>query len=305
MKVFVTGGRGMVGRNVISLAKQHDFEICSPSSSELNLLDAQAIHDSIQQFRPDVVIHAAGKVGGIQANIQSPFDFFYDNLQMGINVVYAAWQNGVDKLINLGSSCMYPKNATNPLREDCVLSGDLEPTNEGYALAKLSVGRMCEYLYRQYGVEYKTIVPCNLYGLWDKFSPNNSHMVPAVIRKIHEASVSGSHDVEIWGDGKARREFMFAEDLADFILYAIRNYDHIPSFINAGVGIDHSIVEYYETIAKIIGFNGRFVHDLTKPSGMSQKLVDVSKQKELGWSPKTSLVDGIQLTYKHFLEEQI
>lgn len=198
---------------------------------------------------------------------------------------------------------MYPRAAANPLKEPSILTGELEPTNEGYAIAKVAIARACEYSNSQYGTRYKTIIPCNLYGLWDKFSPNNSHMVPAVIRKVYEASVARSNIVSIWGDGTARREFMFAEDLADFMLFALARLNDLPNCINVGVGNDYSISDYYKTISQVVGYRGEFEHDLTKPAGMSQKLVDTSAQEQLGWQPKTSLDVGIAKTFKYFLEE--
>ncbi|WP_325892039.1 GDP-L-fucose synthase family protein [Grimontia sp. NTOU-MAR1] len=303
MKIFLTGGAGMVGRNIIALAKQKGFEVDAPGRQALDLSNLAAVTDYISQSKPDLVIHCAGLVGGIQANVAEPYDFCFQNLQIGMNVIQGSYDAGVKKLINLGSSCMYPRAAENPLKEESVLTGELEPTNEGYAVAKVAVARLASYLSQQYGVEYKTYIPCNLYGYWDKFDPEKSHMIPAVIRKIDSAKQSGTDTVDIWGDGLARREFMFAEDLADFILFSLDKFEEVPSSVNVGLGTDHSINEFYQAIAKVIGYEGTFYNDLSKPAGMKQKLVDISKQTQLGWSPKTSLIEGIEKTYEFYLRE--
>ncbi|HIF9419448.1 TPA: GDP-L-fucose synthase family protein [Photobacterium damselae] len=303
MKIFLTGGTGMVGRNIIALAIEQGHEVYAPSRSELNLASIADIKAYLEEITPDVVIHCAGLVGGIQANIEAPYDFCFENLQMGTNIVHASHLAGVSKLINLGSSCMYPRFAENPLREDMVLQGELEPTNEGYAIAKVATARLADYVSQQYGVEYKTYIPCNLYGYWDKFDPNKSHMIPAVIRKLNDAVKAGTEVVDIWGDGTARREFMFAEDLADFILFSLTKFEQVPRYINVGIGSDYSINEYYQTVANVVGYTGRFEHDVSKPAGMKQKLVDINKQTQLGWSPKTSLEMGIEKTHVFYLNE--
>ncbi|PSW60651.1 GDP-fucose synthetase [Photobacterium kishitanii] len=303
MKIFLTGGTGMVGRNIIALATKQGHEVYAPSRQELNLASIDDIKEKIESFQPDVVIHSAGLVGGIQANIAAPYDFCFENIQMGMNIVQGAFLAGVTKLINLGSSCMYPRFASNPLKEEMVLQGELEPTNEGYAIAKVATAKLAEYLSQQYGVLYKTYIPCNLYGYWDKFDPNKSHMIPAVIRKLDDAVKQQLDVVDIWGDGLARREFMFAEDLADFIVYSLSKFEQVPNNINIGIGQDYSINEYYQAVAKSVGYNGKFEHDLSKPAGMKQKLVDISKQTQLGWSPNTSLEMGIKKTYEFYLNE--
>lgn len=303
MKIFLTGGTGMVGRNIIALAIEQGHEVYAPSRSELNLASIADIKAYLEGITPDVVIHCAGLVGGIQANIAAPYDFCFENLQMGTNIVHASHLAGVSKLINLGSSCMYPRFAENPLREEMVLQGELEPTNEGYAIAKVATARLADYVSQQYGVEYKTYIPCNLYGYWDKFDPNKSHMIPAVIRKLDDAVKAGAEVVDIWGDGTARREFMFAEDLADFILFSLTKFEQVPRYINVGIGNDYSINEYYQAVANVVGYTGRFEHDVSKPAGMKQKLVDINKQTQLGWSPKTSLEMGIEKTHAFYLNE--
>jgi len=302
MKVLITGGNGMVARNISHLAENQNFDLVAPSRSELDLLDYEKTLAFIQNFKPDAVVHCAGQVGGIQANMADPTGFFFNNIQMGLNIVRASQQTNIENLINLGSSCMYPRNAQNPLKESQVLQGELEPTNEGYALAKISTARYCDYLNQQFGVAYKTLIPCNLYGYWDKFDPQKSHMIPAVIRKIHEAHSNKQEVVDIWGSGNARREFMFSLDLADFILQALPKLDQLKQYTNIGIGDDHSINEFYQIIAKIIGYKGSFEHDLSKPEGMNQKLVDITEQSNFGWSPATSLEEGIEKTYQFFLE---
>lgn len=303
MKLFLTGGRGMVGKNIIALAKEQGHQVIAPTRDELDLSQLDAITSCLKMHQPDIVIHCAGLVGGIQANMAAPYDFCFQNLQIGLNIIQASFDAGITKLINLGSSCMYPRAAKNPLKEEQILTGELESTNEGYAVAKVAVARLADYLSAQYNVNYKTYIPCNLYGYWDKFDVNKSHMIPAVIRKINDAVKFNIDEVDIWGDGQARREFMFAEDLADFILYSLDKFEQVPSNINVGLGYDHSINDYYIAVAKVINYQGSFKHDLTKPSGMKQKLVDISKQTELGWAPKTGLESGIRKTHQFYLNE--
>jgi nucleoside-diphosphate-sugar epimerase len=304
MKILLTGANGMVGRNILEAAVKHNHEFLSPSSAELNLLDGNAVDQYISIHKPDMVIHAAGIVGGIQANMAQPVKFLVDNMQMGLNILTAANDCGVDKFLNLSSSCMYPRDALNPLAEDLILKGELEPTNEGYALAKVTSTRLCEYICKENPSRlYKTIIPCNLYGRFDKFDPNHSHMIPAVIRKIDEAKKSNLEEIDIWGDGEARREFMYAEDLAEFVFYAIYNFEVMPQNLNVGLGTDYTINEYYQAVASVVGYSGTFKHDLSKPVGMKQKLIDDSKLKEFGWGYKTSLKAGIQKTYDFYLSE--
>jgi len=294
----------MVGKNILATASQHQHIFLSPSSSELNLLDAGSIRRYLSENKPDMVIHAAGIVGGIQANMAEPVKFLVDNMQMGLNILTASKDAGVTKFLNLSSSCMYPRDAVNPLSEDLILKGELEPTNEGYALAKVASTRLCEYISREdFRFIYKTIIPCNLYGKFDKFDPNHSHMIPAVIRKLDEAAKAGLAEIDIWGDGEARREFMYAEDLADFVFYAIEHFDEMPQNLNVGLGTDYSINEYYQTIADVVGFTGQFKHDLSKPVGMRQKLIDDSKLTQFGWEYKTSLTAGIKKTYQFYVSE--
>jgi len=294
----------MVGRNLLEHPAIADFEILAPRSGELDLRDFDAVEEYLRVHRPDMVIHAAGKVGGIQANMREPVGFLLDNLDMGRNVVWAARQAAVKRLINLGSSCMYPRNHVEPLREEMVLKGDLEPTNEGYALAKVVTARLCEYVMREdAGFQYKTLIPCNLYGRHDKFDPAHSHLIPAIIHKIHEAIRAGSKTVEIWGDGTARREFMYAGDMADAVVRAIHEFESLPATMNVGLGYDYSINEYYQAVADVMGYTGGFVHDLSKPVGMARKLVSVERQQAWGWRAQSTLRAGIERTYDFYLKE--
>ena len=305
MKILLTGGSGMVGRNIQDYAQLYrDDEILHPSSHELNLLDFESVKAYLKQHQPDCIIHAAGIVGGIQANIDNPVKFLVDNLKMGQNLVLAAQEVGIKQLLNLGSSCMYPRSAPNPLREEQILTGALEPTNEGYALAKIVTAKLCIYCSQESDgqLQYKTLIPCNLYGKYDKFDGVKSHMIPAALYKIHQAKVQDANEVEIWGDGTARREFMYAEDLADAVFYALDNFARMPDMLNIGLGHDFSINEYYDAVATIVGFEGSFAHDITKPVGMKQKLVSTEKLEDFGWKHRYSLTDGLQKTYQYYLE---
>lgn len=304
-RVLLTGASGMVGRNVLDHPRVDDIEFLTPTSKDLDLRDFKAVTAYIKQHRPDTVVHAAGRVGGIQANMREPAAFLLDNLDMGRNIVLGSYRAGVRRVVNLGSSCMYPRNRTAPLTEDMILTGELEPTNEAYALAKITTARLGEYISRQDGsFQCKTLVPCNLYGRHDNFNPARSHLVPAAIHKLHVAVHEGHDTVEIWGDGTARREFMYAGDCADAIVTAIRHFETMPRYMNLGLGHDYSINEYYRAAAEVVGFNGGFVHDITRPVGMARKLVDVSLQTAWGWSPKRDLRSGLALTYQYYLDRK-
>lgn len=303
MKIFLTGGSGMVGLNILEHSESNKHVFIAPTSKELNLLDRGAVKEWLSREMPDLIIHAGGLVGGIEANIQNPVDFLLKNTDMGLNVISSAASVGIKNLINLGSSCMYPREASNPLNEKLILHGELEPTNEGYALAKIVAARLCEYIVREDSTKnYKTLIPCNLYGRHDKFGKTNSHLIPAAIQKIHEAKVAGSPTVTIWGDGSARREFMNAADLAELIYFLIDRLERIPQNLNIGLGYDYSIADYYSAVASVIGFDGSFEYDLKKPVGMRQKLVDISQLESLGWSYKIQLIDGIIQAYEFYKE---
>ncbi len=304
MKILLTGGGGMVGTNILENSDFKEFEVLAPRSRELDLRDFVAVKDYLNKHSPDLVIHAAGKVGGIQANIREPVSYLLENLDMGRNIIWASRQVGIKKVINLGSSCMYPRGHEEPLKEDLILKGELEPTNEGYALAKALTAKICEYITREdQSYQYKTIIPCNLYGRHDKFNPNDSHLLPAIIHKVHQAKNNNENIVEIWGDGLARREFMYAGDFADAIIRAVHQFDSLPSYMNVGLGHDYTINNYYQAVADVIGFEGSFIHNLDKPVGMSRKLVNIDRQTSWGWSPKHDLTLGIQKTYEFYLKE--
>jgi GDP-L-fucose synthase len=305
-RIFLTGGRGMVGRNIQEHPTAKQWEILAPSSKELDLTDLTAVRCWVKEARPDVVIHSAGRVGGIQANMAAPVDFLVSNLDLGRNVIMAAAEANVPRLLNLGSSCMYPRQAPNPLQEELVLQGELEPTNEGYALAKIVAARLCQYLHKERpALSYKTLIPCNLYGRHDKFAPEHSHLIPAIIHKVYQAKQNGIGEVDIWGTGTARREFMYAGDLADAIFHALDHFDTLPDMMNVGLGHDHSINDYYAVVAESMGWQGKFVHDLSKPVGMAQKLVSTEKQNAWGWQAKTSLNEGLRKTFEYYVSEYL
>ncbi|MBK7891805.1 MAG: GDP-L-fucose synthase [Bdellovibrionales bacterium] len=302
MRILLTGGSGMVGKNILEHPASRHHELLAPSSREMNLLDRTSTFEFVQKTKPDLIIHCAGRVGGIQANMAHPVAFLLENLDMARNVIGAAAEAAVPKLLNMGSSCMYPRNAPNPLTEDLVLKGELEPTNEGYAIAKVFAARFGSYLMRERKeLQYKTLIPCNLYGRHDKFDPKHSHLIPAVIHKVHMAKKESEPHVEIWGDGEARREFMDAADLADFVYFALDRFGDLPELTNVGLGFDHSINDYYRAVAKVIGYTGPFKHDLTKPVGMKQKLVSVDQAARMGWKASTSLEAGIKKAYEFYL----
>lgn len=302
-KMLLTGGRGMVGSNIRDHPLAEEWTIIAPSSRDLDLTDPAATAVFMQSQKPDIVVHAAGRVGGIQANMANPVDFLDRNTVIGRNVIMGARGAGVPRLINLASTCIYPRAASNPLCEEAVLTGPLEPTNEGYALAKIMALRLCQYI-RQEAPDllYKTLIPCNLYGRHDTFDPQASHMVPAVIAKLHAAREAGAKTVEIWGDGTARREFMYAGDLAEAVLRAASDMETLPDLMNTGVGQDHSVNDYYKAAAEVVGWQGTFTHDLSKPVGMKRKLCDTTRQQAWGWRPQTDLHAGMALTYQFFLE---
>ncbi|MDA9611416.1 NAD-dependent epimerase/dehydratase family protein [Gammaproteobacteria bacterium] len=305
MKIFLSGGSGMVGQNILGHNDFNKHTIYAPNSSELDLLDKQAVADFLNDAKPNLIIHAAGHVGGIQANIANPVKFLRNNINIGMNIISEAYASGIPNLINLASSCMYPRNASNPLKENLILTGELEPTNEGYALSKIVSTRLCEYINLEDKTKnYKTIIPCNLYGKFDKFGTSNSHLIPAVIKKVYEAIQNNEKSVEIWGDGSARREFMSASDLADFIYFITDKIELMPQNLNVGLGYDYSIKQYYEAVSKVLNYEGEFSYNLSRPVGMKQKLVDVEQLKTLGWKPKTDLLEGIQEAFNYYISKK-
>lgn len=302
MKILLTGATGMVGQNILENKEAQLYTWLNPGRAELNLYDYNQVLVYIEKHRPDFVIHCAGRVGGIQANMAHPVDFLVENMDIGRNIILASRKAGVKNLINMGSSCMYPRDAQNPLHEDLVLKGELEPTNEGYALAKVMAQRLCSYIRKENPeFHYKTLIPCNLYGRHDKFDPKHSHLVPAVIRKLHEAKLKGIAEVDIWGDGTARREFMYSGDLADCVFRALKKFESLPDLMNVGLGVDYSVNEYYYAAAEVVGYVGKFKHDLSKPVGMKQKLTSVERAKDWGWTSTVSLHEGLAKSYDYFL----
>ena len=287
MKILLTGGSGMVGMNI-----RDKLDVLAPTSQELNLLSLEDCQTYIHHVRPDIVIHAAGKVGGIQANINNQFEYLYANAKMGENILLASHRY-VRHFINLGSSCMYPKDAAIPFVEDSLFTGKPEPTNDGYATAKLYVHKMGIFL-SDHKFKFTTLIPCNLYGHYDKYDPDMSHLVASVIKKVRTANDINAPNVEIWGSGEARREVMFAADLAEFIVFILDKLGSLPVVMNVGTGIDYSIKEYYQIIAGVIGYQGKFIYNPDKPEGMTHKLLNIQKQKQLGWAPTTDLATGIK-----------
>ena len=302
--ILVTGGTGMVGHNVLDLATARNLEVLAPSHRELDLRDGDAVLAYLKRHKPSLVVHAAGRVGGIEANMRAPVAFLTENWDMGRNLVLAAREAGVTRLINLGSSCMYPKDSERLLREEDILSGPLEPTNEAYAIAKCAVLRLCDYVRAETPeFRFKTLIPCNLFGRYDSFDPTRSHLAAAAVHKLHEAKVAGRATVDIWGDGSARREFLYAGDLADAILAAVERFDTLPPVMNVGAGIDHSVDDYYRVAAEVVGYTGSFVHDLTQPVGMRRKLMDVSRASAWGWTARTPLKHGLARMYEYYVAE--
>ena len=306
MKIFLAGGTGMVGRNFLEHASASGRDISAPSRAELDLLDGEAVRSALSASKPDIVVHAAGLVGGIQANMARQSSFLDENLRMGRNLLLAARAAGVPRFLNIGSGCMYPRSAPNPIREDSLLTGEPEPTNEGFALAKIAVARLSAYLSREdASFSCKTLVPCGLYGRWDNFSPERSHLVPAVLRKLHLAAKEAAPEIDIWGDGKAVREFMYAGDMAALLHRAVEEFDSLPSLMNAGPGTGVSVDEVYAAAAAAVGYKGSFRHDLSKPSGMPAKVLDVSGMRKWGWTPSTGLSEGLSLAYSFFRESAL
>ncbi len=305
MRILFLGGSGMIGRNFQNLNSPSNIEILYPSSNELDLMDAERLKSYLIKEKPELIINCAAKVGGIKPNIESPHDFFRINLQIGVNIIDSALKTGVKKILNVGSSCMYPKTFNRPIKETDLLSGHLEPTNEGYALAKVSVAKYCEYASKTYDVDYKTVIPCNLYGPFDKFDEKISHLVPAIIKKTYLAKKNNEESITIWGDGKARREFMYAGDFADFLYFSILNFDKLPRYLNVGLGVDHTVEEYYQSVAQLMDYKGFFNYDLKAPTGMKRKLNDIKLLTDLGWKYSTDLEEGIKKTIKYFEENEI
>lgn len=305
MKVLITGARGMLGSNLVSKLQERDgHEVFSHSRQVGDLRDQSSFNKVLRDFRPDAVIHAAAKVGGIQANVRNPVSFLMDNLRIDTSVISASLRNEVGTLVYVGSSCMYPKDFRQPLMEEDLLAAPLEPTNEGYALAKITGAKLCEYASREEGVSYKTIVPSNLYGPGDNFDPSSSHLLASVIRKVHLAKMSDEGSISVWGSGRAKREFTYVGDVATWLSDNLKGITNLPPLLNLGNGGDHTVDEYYRVAMEVIGHDVELIHDETKPDGMMVKLMSSEiARKEFGWNPTTSLSDGISRTYQWFLKQ--
>ena len=316
-RIFIAGHRGMVGGAILRKlearkAAGEALDLITRTSSELDLTNQAAVRDFMQAERPDAVILAAAKVGGIHANNTYPADFIYDNLLIQANVIGQAHEAGVQRLLFLGSSCIYPREAPQPMSEDALLTGSLEPTNEPYAIAKIAGIKLCESFNRQHGRDYRSVMPTNLYGPGDNFHPENSHVLPALIRRFHEAVQQGAEEVTIWGTGKPKREFLHVDDMAEASLFVMdlpreiycRETQPMLSHINVGAGQDISIADLARLVAEIAGFQGRIGFDTSKPDGTPRKLMDVSRLEAMGWSSRIGLLDGLRETYAWFQENQ-
>ena len=304
-KIYVAGHRGMVGSAIVRELKRQGYEnIVTRMHAELDLTDQRAVDDFFEAERPEYVFLAAAKVGGIEANRSALADFMYENMMLEMNVIHAAWRSGVRKLEFLGSSCIYPRMAPQPMPESCLLTSELEKTNEAYALAKISGLKYCEFLNRQYGTDYISVMPTNLYGPNDNYHPEHSHVLPALIRRFHEAKMAGIESVTCWGDGSPLREFLYVDDLADLCVFLMNTYSGNET-VNAGTGKELSIRELTDMVARVVGYDGRIEWDASRPNGTPRKLLDVSKATGLGWTYKTELEDGIRLAYDDFLRNPV
>lgn len=304
-KIYVAGHRGMVGSAICrELARQGYQNIITRTHAELDLCRQDAVDAFFATEKPEYVFLAAAKVGGIQANSESPADFMYQNMMLEMNVIHAAWQNGCRKLEFLGSSCIYPRLAPQPMREDCLLTSALEETNEAYALAKIAGLKYCAYLNKQYGTDYISVMPTNLYGPNDNYHPEHSHVLPALIRRFHEAKEAGAPSVTCWGDGSPLREFLYVDDLANLCVFLMNHYSGDET-VNAGTGKELPIRALAEMVARVVGYRGEIRWDMTKPNGTPRKLLDVSKAEALGWRYRTELEDGIRLAYEDFLNNPV
>jgi GDP-L-fucose synthase len=312
-RVFVAGHRGMVGSAIVRrLERLGGYEIITAGRDSLDLLNQPVVADFFAEQQVDEVYLAAAKVGGIVANNTFPADFIYENLMIECNIIHAAFKTGVERLLFLGSSCIYPKLAEQPMQEAALLTATLEPTNEPYAIAKIAGIKLCESYNRQYGVDYRSVMPTNLYGENDNFHPQNSHVIPAMMRRFHEAAQSNAPEVVVWGTGTPMREFLHVDDMAEASVYVMNldqqtygeNTQPMLSHINVGTGIDCTIAELAHTLAKVVGFDGRVVFDTSKPDGAPRKLMDVTRLKSMGWQAQISLEAGLKSTYDWFLQNQ-
>ena len=304
-RIYVAGHRGMVGSAIVrELERQGYTNILTRTHKELDLTRQEAVDRFFAGEKPEYVFLAAAKVGGIAANVSALADFMYENMMLEMNVIHAALRNGCRKLLFLGSSCIYPRMAPQPMKEGCLLTGELEKTNEAYALAKISGLKYCEFLNRQYGTDFISVMPTNIYGPNDNYPPEHSHVLPALIRRFHEAKEAGLKEVTCWGDGSPLREFLYVDDLADLCVFLMNNYSG-NEIVNAGTGKELSIKDLTELVAKAIGYTGEILWDTSKPNGTPRKLLDVSKAAALGWTYRTELEEGIRLAYDDFLNNPV
>ncbi|NLL12094.1 MAG: GDP-L-fucose synthase [Fibrobacter sp.] len=302
-KIYVAGHRGLVGSALIKRLKEKGYSnLITRTHSELDLQNQQAVEEFFRKEKPEYVFLAAAKVGGIYANNTYPAEFAYSNLQIQNNIVHSSWMNKVKKLCFLGSSCIYPKFAPQPMKEEHLLTGELEPTNKAYALAKIAGIIMCQSYNKQYGTNYISVMPTNLFGPNDNYDPMNSHVLPALIRRFHEAKINNAPAVTIWGTGTPKREFLYSEDLADACIFLMNNYDS-GEIVNIGTGIEVSIAELASTIKEVIGYDGNIVYDSTKPNGTPRKLLDCTRIHNLGWKHTTDFKEGIRLAYQDFVRK--
>jgi GDP-L-fucose synthase len=303
-KIYVAGHKGMVGSSIVRLLeKRGHTNIIKRTSSQLDLRDQSKVNEFFKQEKPETVILAAAKVGGIEANMNDLTGFLIENLQIQTNVLTAAFHNHVPHFMFLGSSCIYPRESVQPLKEEYILTGPLEPTNEGYALAKIPGIKACEYYNKEHGMNYLSVIPTNLYGINDNFKPESSHVISSILRRMHAAKENGETYVEIWGTGKPYREFMYVDDMAEATLFVLENYKGSTS-INIGTGKDITIKELAETIQEVVGYKGKLKFNHSKPDGMFRKRLDVTKLKDMGWKSKTSLNEGLQKTYAWYLKNK-
>jgi GDP-L-fucose synthase len=303
-RIFIAGHKGMVGSALVRrLGREPGTELLLRERSELDLADQAGVGAFLAAERPDAVVVAAAKVGGIQANSTYPAEFLHDNLAIALSSVHGAWKGGVKRLLFLGSSCIYPKHARQPMAEDCLLTGELEPTNEAYAIAKIAGLKLCQYYRKEHGVLFHSAMPTNLYGPGDNYHPVNSHVLPALIRRFHEAAAAGTGEVSAWGTGSPRREFLHVDDLADACAFLL-SLGEPPDWINVGTGTDVTIRELTEIVAKVTGYGGRIAWDPSRPDGTPRKLLDVSMMSALGWKSRIGLREGIESTYRSFLAEK-
>lgn len=302
-RILITGARGMLGSSLMNAATQsgRPDEYLAVTRDDVDLRDFTAVSALIEELQPDTVIHTAARVGGIAANIASPTEFIVDNLLLDTAVIESSRRAGVSNLVYFGSSCMYPKDYGKPLSEDDVLAAPLEPTNEGYALSKIAAAKTCGYISSQYGLNYKVLIPSNLYGPGDDYTSGRSHLVASTILKAHEAKLKNSTVIEVWGDGKARREFTYIGDVANWVVSNIDSIATWPPMMNIGLGTDHSVADFYNTAAEVVGIDPVFQYDVSRPVGMRQKLMDSSLAHDFGWNPSTDIRTGMQLAYQAFL----